>query len=217
MSNASIESDTKSFENNLSENDSFEISNVANSQLNELSNSIKPVSAKYDNQSSGDESIEIPDEYTENTVSKFSTIMNMEKLKRALFNGEFDVFSQSVQGSNLKLYDVKYKYDSENDGKQSYMAGNLLRGFVRNFDEYRKYFLIAFRCIIVDPDKLKYEYPSVWIVNSLDPINEIIGSFTDDFEFVEVNKTDQTEVKNYLQKFQKMYYLNNMIDETFVH
>lgn len=38
------------------------------------------------------------------------------------------------------------KTDKNEEEEEIFSAKNLLKGFVRNFDDYRKYFMICFRC-----------------------------------------------------------------------
>ena len=88
------------------------------------------------------------DEYIE-PVAKFSTLTNMEDIKRAFFtaeNNDYSQFIELVKIHNFKLYKVNYIYSSDKDGAPSFSAKNLVGGFVRNFDDLRKYFMICFRC-----------------------------------------------------------------------
>ena len=64
-----------------------------------------------------------------------------------------------------------------------------VKGFVRNFDDYRKYFMICFRCW-KHQDITQYKYESLWIVNTYEPIQNIIGSMCDDFKFEEITELD---------------------------
>lgn len=137
-------------------------------------------------------------------IKKFDTIANMEEIKRAFFNGEYGEFEEKLKLHSFKYFKANYKYNSDKDGAPEYSATNLLKGFVRNFDDYRKYFLICFRCWKSNPESNldsdsnsnsnfksnTYFYNSYWIVNSNEPIQNIIGQLYDEFEFEEINDFD---------------------------
>jgi len=57
--------------------------------------------------------------YTE-PIKKFECIINMEYLKRAFFNGEYEQFNSIVKSTNLSLYFANYKYSSYKDGCLQY-------------------------------------------------------------------------------------------------
>ena len=142
----------------------------------------------------------------EDDVSKevkpvYSTIVNMEDIKRAFFNKEYDTFNALIREHPFKYYQVNYKYASDNTGRPQYVAKNLLRGFVQSLDDYRKYFIVCFRCILMNKDTNEYSYPSYWIVNSNDDIKTIIGSLYDDYDFNLVE--EQNEITSLLKKMEK--------------
>jgi hypothetical protein len=120
----------------------------------------------------------------------YSTITNMEDIKRCFFNKEYESFHTLVRQHPFKFYMANYKYSSDNTGRPSYVAKNLLRGFVQGLDDYRKYFLVCFRCILSNKETSEYSYPSYWIVNSNDDLKTILGSLYDDYEFIIVNEED---------------------------
>jgi hypothetical protein len=91
-------------------------------------------------------------------------IHNMEDIKRAFFNKEYELFEELVKQHEFIYYRVSYKYSSDNDNKPDYIARNLLKGFGRALDDYRKYLLVCFRC--KEYEHKKYEYNSLWIVNT---------------------------------------------------
>ncbi len=129
------------------------------------------------------------EENFEEPVKKFETITNMEDMKRAFFSGDIGLFEEQLKAHQFVLYNVRYKYDSDKDGVPEFSAKNLLKGFVRNFDDYRKYFMICFRCWKSETES-KYKYDSYWIVNSNVPVQDIIGSTWEDFEFESSNDID---------------------------
>jgi hypothetical protein len=138
----------------------------------------------------------------------FTTITNMEDIKRSFFNKDYSLFKQLIKNFNFKYYRAEYKYSSDKDGSPEFIAKNLLKGFVRNLDDYRKYFIVSFRCY---KNGNNYNYPSLWIVNSNDDIKDIIESIYDDYVYKEDNDID-----NFLNDFQKVED-ESCIEELYVH
>ncbi len=153
------------------------------------------------------------EETFEEPVKKFDTITNMEEMKRAFFNGLNEEFENQLKAFPFKLYRVEYKYNSDKDGAPDFSAKNLLKGFVRNFDDFRKYFMICFRCW-KNQESNTYEYKSLWIVNTLEPISTVIGSFADDFIFEE-----STDINTFIKDIAKIENIDdtNCIGESYVH
>lgn len=147
------------------------------------------------------------EETYEDPVPKFETITNMEDIKRAFFCGEYDKFEELIKEHNFKLLYGTYKWSSDKDGAPEFVAKNLLKGFVRKFDDFRKYFIICFRCVQETKSPNTYSYPSLWIVNTLD--DKLIDKFSDDFTFT---KPDDSET------FYKLIRKNeSSFDESYVH
>lgn len=146
----------------------------------------------------GDEEGDGEEDLYEISFTKFDTIANMEEPKRAFFNGDYMVFEEQIKSHPLKFYKVSYKFESDKDGAPDFSAKNLLKGFVRNFDDYRKYFMICFRCW-KNQHETKYKYDSFWIVNTNEPIPNIIGSFAEDFDFVET-----TDIDDFISQIKKL-------------
>jgi len=171
---------------------------------------------KKDNQNS----LEEVDESFEEPVKKFTTIFNMEEAKRAFFSKEYDLFDSLIkEQKELKFYKVNYRYDSDKDGAPTFSAKNLVGGFVRSFDDYRKYFMICFRCFKdKDIEAITYTYPSLWIVNSFDPIQEIIGSLYDDYEYIQISDDNKESFLNDMRKiFDSDTEQELLIEEKYVH
>lgn len=145
-----------------------------------------------------DDNVGDEEETYEEPVKKFNTIANMEELKRAFFNGDYMIFEEQIKSHPFKFYKVSYKFESDKDGAPDFSAKNLLKGFVRNFDDYRKYFMICFRCW-KNQYEAKYKYDSFWIVNTNEPIPNIIGSLVEDFNFVET-----TDIDDFINQIKKV-------------
>ena len=158
-----------------------------------------------------EEEDEVDEDELEPPKPKFDCITNMEDIKRAFFNKDYEVARTMIMAQPFKFFEVNYKYNSDKDGAPDFVARNLLKGFVRNFDDYRKYFMICFRCHKVGSN---YEYKSKWIVNTNEPINNVIGSLYDDFEFNEVN----SEIEDFVKSMEKLdENTDGLIGEAYVH
>ena len=147
----------------------------------------------------------------------YSTITNMEEIKRAFFNREYEAFNNLVFQHPLRYYKVNYKYSSDNTGRPSFVAKNLLRGFVQGLDDYRKYFMICFRCILVNKETNEYRYPSYWVVNTNDDLKTILGSQYDDYDFIAV--TEPEAISKLLKKMERNEDMNDdaLIGEVYLH
>jgi hypothetical protein len=141
----------------------------------------------------------------------------MEDIKRAFFNKDYNTFNELIRQHPFKYYTANYKYASDYTGRPGYVAKNLLRGFVQGLDDYRKYFIVCFRCILTNNDNNEYIYPSYWIVNSNDDIKTILGSLYDDYDFNLVE--DQNEITSLLKKMEKNENEedDNLIGEIYLH
>jgi hypothetical protein len=144
------------------------------------------------------------------------TIINMEDMKRAFFNNDITNFTELIKASpELSFYKANYKFSSDNDGKPEYIAKNLVGGFVRNMENYAKYFITCFRCY---KNENTYTYPSLWIVNVNLPteddnhIKSVIGNLYDDFEFT---KIDDFEL--FLTEFNKKKIDDCLLLEKYLH
>jgi hypothetical protein len=142
-------------------------------------------------------------------IKKFSIIINFEDAKRCFFNKDYNNFDSIILNNNLKMFRANYKYSSDKDGAPDYIAKNLVKGFVQNMMDLKKYFMICFRCVF--NDNSTYSYPSYWIVNTNDNMQMILGDFYDDFDFELVSDKEQ-----FLVDIRKTN-TNNIICESYVH
>lgn len=194
----------------IAQNNKYKKLSKANKPVQEVKQKVQPIIETKKVKEIKNEEDE--NDYSEPVV-KFDIIVNMEDIKRSFFSGEYSLFNTLINEHNFKLFYSKYKYETDNDGKPNYIAKNLIKGFIRNFDNIRKYFMICFRCFQNDTEPVTYSYPSLWIVNSNDSLNIIIGSLYDDFEFVEV--LDKNKFYTEFVKLSKE--TNGLITEEYVH
>ena len=145
----------------------------------------------------------------------FQTITNMEDIKRAFFSKEYEQAKNLIISQPFHFYKADYKYADDNTGKHDYIARNLLRGFVQGLDDYRKYLLVCFRCILTDPNAKKYDYPSYWIVNTNEDLKTLLGDLYDDYVFTPI--TNEL-VEPFLKEMEKQIDTNdNIVGEVYVH
>ncbi len=164
----------------------------------------------------------VEDEDAEDEVKEvkpvFSTITNMEDIKRAFFSKDYDTFNTLVKQQPFGFYESWYKYSNDNNGKPAFVAKNLLRGFVQNLDDYRKYLMVCFRCILTNQETNCYKYPSYWIVNSNDDLKSILGSLYDDFEFIDITSQEE-RITTMLKRMEKNEDENDtaLVGEAYLH
>ena len=203
-------------DNNLSDDEKIKLLNIENESLKELSKKNRPhPPVKEERKQPIEKPIKIEEEDDDtynDPVKKYNTITNMEEIKRAFFNKDYEVFENLVKEHDFKYFSADYKYSSDKDGSPEYIAKNLVKGFVRNMDDYRKYFLTCFRCYIEGTKK--YKYPSLWIFNSNDKLEDVLGSLYEDFDFLEIN-----DGEDLFKKIRKTDYdeNSNLLEEAYVH
>ena len=174
---------------------------------------VKPKEVKPKSSEDDDDS----DEDAKEVQPKFSTITNMEDIKRAFFSADYELFKNLLLEHQFKMYTGEYLYASDKDGAPDYSARNLVKGMIRSFDDYRKYFMICFRCFQNQDNlsKMTYTYPSLWIVNSTDSINSIIGSVAEDYKLTEVSSDNILDFLKLLEKLNEE--TPGLITESYVH
>ena len=114
------------------------------------------------------------------------TYTNLEDMKRAFFGNEFESYLSMVCEHPFKFYKASYKYNEDNDGRPVYIATNLLKGIVRNYEKMGKYAMLVFRCWKKN-DENKYQYESFWMLNSNEDIVVVAKNAQEDFTFEEIN------------------------------
>lgn len=147
----------------------------------------------------------------------YTTIANMEDIKRAFFSKDYETASNLIKQQPFKFYKATYKYSSDNIGRPGYVAKNLLRGFVQGLDDYRRYFMICFRCILINKETNEYRYPSYWIVNTNDDLKTVLGSIYDDYDFIVIEGDEA--ISKMLKRMEKNEDENDeaLIGEAYLH
>lgn len=113
-------------------------------------------------------------------------IGNLEPIKRAFCNKEFDEFTKLISEQPYKLYEATYIYSNEYVGKPDFILDNKNKGFIQTdvMESKRNYMFVAFVCT---KEEEKLMFKSYWIVNSTDPLESILEDDYQNFEFVETN------------------------------
>ena len=138
LKNREIEFERISININLSINEKLEILQKENNKLKEVVklNKPPPQLKKEKIEIKKKESNDNEEDNVKEKIKSYDTITNMEDLKRSFFNDDYENFELLIKSNNFKFYNVTYKYDSDKDNCPDYSAMNLVKGFVRNFDNY---------------------------------------------------------------------------------
>ena len=161
------------------------------------------------------------DEDVVETKKTYKTFRNMEDLKRAFCNNEYDRFKELClvqdEGQPYMFYEATYKNSADMDGKPDYVAKNLVTGFVRNLENARPYFFNCFRGYSNDStNDSSYTYRSLWIVNTDALLAEVTDGCSDDFTFVQIDRNDAEAVQKFLTEFGRSTE-PNLIKEAYLH
>ena len=143
-------------------------------------------------------------------VKKPEKIMNMEELKRAFFNGEYDEFDKLLKESELILMEGDYKYNNDYDGKPSYISNNFARGVSQRVGKENSYLMCCFRCY---KNGDNYNFPSMWIINT--KVDKCyFGDIVEDYDLNNV-----TDIDNFMKNIRKINEDSdeNLVSEYYVH
>lgn len=115
-------------------------------------------------------------------------IGNLDSLKRAFSNKEYDDFKRLLEETPYKYYKGKYKDSSEFKGRPDFVIQNRNKGFIQSeeLESKRAYLFVAFHCF--KDDELHFE--SYWIVNTEDSLESLLGEDHSSFDFTPVS-TDE--------------------------
>jgi hypothetical protein len=136
------------------------------------------------------------DEVTEpQTKSKLETIGDLESIKRAFFNKQYDEFETLLKSSPYKFY--KGEHDNQTYS-MDFIAKNYATGLAHSCD-VSKYAFVSFECNKVERNT--YEYKSYWIVNTSEDITKTSNSNDFEFEYWKFTETDVDElIKFFMNK-----------------
>jgi hypothetical protein len=177
---------------------------------NELKNKEKEVKLKQLEMEKNKKQLEMEEDNHEDVKKNYTCISDLETLKRLFFNMYTEEdnmnFLNEINLQTYKFYYLKYKYDSDMNNKATFMASNLNKGFVKRFDDYKKYLFGVFRCYQKDTN---YMYDGFLLYNAVESIEEVIGDNIDDFEYSVIN------LESFLEGIKKLG--DDVLDEKYIH
>ena len=143
------------------------------------------------------------EETFEEPIAKLPTTVNMEGLKSKFFTSNLvelkTELTQHFTNSKLKVFDAVYKYNDDYDGKPEFVVNNLLRGFIRQLEDQRKYLFVVFKCTKTDGN---YRITGTWITNCMLPLEQIVPDKYEDFDWTQVETNDEA-VATVMDRFAK--------------
>jgi hypothetical protein len=145
------------------------------------------------------DSVEMEEIDITDPVVKFETNVNLEQLKRDFFNKNYENFLRDtfelVESNKVFLLEGIYRYNDEYDGRPFFAAKNRVNGFENSLQEFKKYLFAKFEVKIIQESPTKYNFTSLWIVNSADFLLNMkkTESDFDDFDFIDISYKDFTE------------------------
>lgn len=154
------------------------------------------------------------DTIVENTIAEApvsSDKLDFEMLKRLFYNDRpafHDMLRSYVDRKLVNLYIGRYRYNSDFDGSQDYVARNFNIGFSLSLAEHTRHGFYVLRCIQPREDVKKYTYYSLWItplqLQSSDvdevTVSSILDSKFADYTFENISLDDTEWVFNEVQK-----------------
>ena len=177
---------------------------------NELKNKEKEFKLKQMEIEKNKKQLETEEENHEDVKKNYTCIADLEILKRLFFNmytnEDYINFYNEINLHKYKFYHLEYKYNDDMKNKATFMASNLNKGFVKRFDDYKKYLFGVFRCHQINE---LYEYRGFLLYNAMESIEEVIGDNIDDFEYSVI------ELDIFLEKIKKLS--DDVFDEKYIH
>lgn len=146
----------------------------------------------------------------EDPVIKYDTVGNLENSKRAFFTDkDSTILKTELSTKPYQLYHIEYKYSSDYDGSMDFVARNVVHGMMNNYDSFRKYMFMVYRCYVVD-NKRQYKYDG-YVVSNTSDIQKVLGDKYDDFTW-----TQMTDIDEFM-----MHFVNsteeNLLHESYLH
>lgn len=128
------------------------------------------------------------DEHEVEKKTVHSKIGNLEALKRAVCNKEYDEVAKLL--APYKLYVADYAFADEFEGRPDFIIKNKNRGFIQSdiLERKRQYVFVAFSCYKADG---KVQFKSFWVVNSNDSLEAILEGDYENFKFTPVSDAKQ--------------------------
>lgn len=117
-------------------------------------------------------------------------IGNLEPVKRAFSNKEYQQFQELLeqQSPPFRYLAGTYRGAEEFEGRPDFILHNRNKGFLQSdpLEKNRAYLFVAFSCFRKEG---KLVFQSYWIVNTEDPLEQLLEDELDSFELNEVDLT----------------------------
>jgi hypothetical protein len=129
------------------------------------------------------------------------------------FNNVNEQFEHTINSfDNLAFYFGEYNYEGEMDGKPEFIQNNTLKStFGSIVTDHVKYLFAKFNLYRYQN---KCKYPSMWIVNSIDSIEDILGHDASYFTFTKVELNDKDSRNSFIKNFEKK--LNPIVEDNII-
>ncbi len=144
---------------------------------------------------------------------KFPTTGSLEPCKSSFFTGDLILFMKELTSGKYRIYFTEYRYSSEYDGSPTFILDNLLRGFVQQLEEKRKYLFTGFKCT---KNINGYNISGIWITNCTLPMEQIAHGKYDDFEWEELDANINAHSEKMLRVLQRES-STNVVATSYLH
>ena len=118
--------------------------------------------------------------------TKFPTTGSLEPCKSKFFAGDTISFMEELRSGRYRIYFTEYRFSNDYESSPTFVVDNLLRGFVQQLEDRRKYLFTGFKCIRINES---YTINGIWITNCTLPMEQIVAGKYDDFEWEELDIT----------------------------
>lgn len=123
----------------------------------------------------------------------------------------YEQFKDTLLKTNVKLFEVEYKYPEIYSENRNFIHKNVNIGFFNRFIEMSDYLFVCLR-FSVSPLSGKCVYTSLWIVNLSESLENLLKDDYNSFNFVEV--PDENKLR-FIDDFQKTT-SETVIDERYI-
>lgn len=124
--------------------------------------------------------------------TKPTRIGNLESVKRAFCNGDFNEFDKLIKSANPPF--VMFMGDGgEENIPMEFIVRNRVAGFVQSLDKNTKWIFACFQAEpVADDSGNRYKFTSCWIVNTTTPIADL-GIDTNSWILTEAKTAEVTK------------------------
>lgn len=143
---------------------------------------------------------------------KFPITGSLEPCKSSFFTGDNASFMKELATGKYRIYFSEYRYTNEYDGRPTFILENLLRGFVQQLEDKRKYLFTGFKCT----KNTSFNICGIWITNCTLAMQQIVGDKYDDFEWEELDVNIVAHAEKMMRVLQKES-STNVVATSYLH